>query len=810
MPKRTLRSDLTNVDPDNEKKSKTHTPTRRNKSQRNSPASLKRTPTPNKSSPTYDIREFFLTGKLSKSSQGSSPVSKEISSIELEDIEVVERTQTLDSVDTQELLEDTVDIEKDSENSGRSVDTPEPPTAREVDSQPANDKPPSPEPSPGIYLEVQPGVDNGEIGRENPEEIKITDSGRKEYYAEAFDNILDVVMSNEQSLFTQEELHIVSNYRNSDVAARYLFIRIFMRKTGWLRVSSINYSGIDSISESINVLCSTNPPLLETESRLESIEEASRCLNLDELRVLGKELSSTVKISSKKRDELIQAIIESAYQQSSLKLGFFSNTKERKLQRQGFVLKRILQATGGLVRIPADITEVFARIHLVYYRKTSFDEKAMVSTILAKIGRRNFPQYEVNRSYSVFKSRKQLLEYEQSLRLERTISELMHSKEQEDWKQALRLCETCIYPWELQLIEYLEHPPDADYYLLRFSPGWVYTRIMEYGVKLMAGLKDHDREKILLRKLLDQKIFRLGKRGLWYERLALVHANYTQNKREGLKKAHEVCLEAIHDDRLPFASTNAIYSRIMWAEKKLAIPKSERHDFSYATLQQATQVTVYGTRAPVTPEKTRALYVNQDGILCTVEAVALEYYEGLGFLGYHSESSIATTLFSMLFWDILFASKPGVFDTEYQTEPLDLHSDAFYVGRQQEIETRLTKILAGDYLHLIREVDEKERPRKTQCVGINWGYEIQDLLEIAECIGGRGLSAMCKVLAQEYKQRSSGLPDLCLWNYSERKMKFVEVKGPGDRLSETQKVWIDLLLANGVDVEHCLVRVKAN
>jgi Fanconi-associated nuclease 1 len=31
------------------------------------------------------------------------------------------------------------------------------------------------------------------------------------------------------------------------------------------------------------------------------------------------------------------------------------------------------------------------------------------------------------------------------------------------------------------------------------------------------------------------------------------------------------------------------------------------------------------------------------------------------------------------------------------------------------------------------------------------------------------------------------------------------VKGPGDKLSETQKVWIDVLLGAGVGVEMCRV-----
>lgn len=36
----------------------------------------------------------------------------------------------------------------------------------------------------------------------------------------------------------------------------------------------------------------------------------------------------------------------------------------------------------------------------------------------------------------------------------------------------------------------------------------------------------------------------------------------------------------------------------------------------------------------------------------------------------------------------------------------------------------------------------------------------------------------------------------------------MEVKGPGDSLSETQKVWIDVLLSAGIPVEVCKVKAK--
>ena len=40
-----------------------------------------------------------------------------------------------------------------------------------------------------------------------------------------------------------------------------------------------------------------------------------------------------------------------------------------------------------------------------------------------------------------------------------------------------------------------------------------------------------------------------------------------------------------------------------------------------------------------------------------------------------------------------------------------------------------------------------------------------------------------------------------LWNPETSRALFSEIKGPGDQLSETQKVWIDVLLAAGVSVE---------
>ena len=52
---------------------------------------------------------------------------------------------------------------------------------------------------------------------------------------------------------------------------------------------------------------------------------------------------------------------------------------------------------------------------------------------------------------------------------------------------------------------------------------------------------------------------------------------------------------------------------------------------------------------------------------------------------------------------------------------------------------------------------------------------------------------ICRLQAENYSGSGGGVPDLIVWNHKKREAKFVEVKGPGDTLSETQKVQVVLV-----------------
>ncbi|RKO84673.1 hypothetical protein BDK51DRAFT_11527, partial [Blyttiomyces helicus] len=118
----------------------------------------------------------------------------------------------------------------------------------------------------------------------------------------------------------------------------------------------------------------------------------------------------------------------------------------------------------------------------------------------------------------------------------------------------------------------------------------------------------------------------------------------------------------------------------------------------------------------------KAQYRGENEEPVSVEELALEHYRREGWKGFHSENSIITTLWGMLFWDILFDdSVPGAFNSPYQAAPLDLFTEFFY----------------------------------------DWkNFEKDDVLEIADCIGGPRLAKICGLFAKTYFAHSGGVPDL--------------------------------------------------
>ena len=681
-------------------------------------------------------------------------------------------------------------------------------------------------------------------------------------------------------------------------------MRFFLRKTSaWHRIKDIGYHGdISDLDAAVEILQRTHglptsdspsqpypaerepPPGTalgpsfsfadRSEEEITTLEQASELLKLDELKSLAKE----AKVRGRNKKELVNALRRTSRRQVGL--GFVglkrseTETSQRSsmsgpdtpdsepaddfssdANRDAHFIRKILNETGSCIRLSLTPLKLFERVHLVFYRSTEWTEKSLTTIILAKIARRNFPDYLVSRSANIFSSRALLLEFEAAVRTQYRIDNILEFNgrvAESGYQEILDIFED-VYPRWKALVHEEQQKEDSLYhsgegaYLRRLSPAWVYTRIVHKATGVLARRKHHQREYELVTELVRQRLFHHSRRGAWYQRKALLEEHYLgaltdaegrndeAQKRYWRRIALQTCETGLQDNLVHIIHHYDLQKRVIKLEKSLRVVKRAQHDFSHVRLTQPVQVVFQGIRIerqvpslrrtdsspiPNTGRRgAKTVWVDprEDGE-CSVEAMCLSHYRNQGWKGFHSEGGIVRTLFAYLFFDIMFTYIPNVFQTPYQTCPLDLHTDAFYPTRISEINARLNEISNGDAPTIIQRVYDAHHEHRTCVIGLDWTYGIADLVQIAECFAGEALATICKVMAQEYGQRGGGVPDLFLWRVAdneetagqrkEGEVKFAEVKSENDRLSDTQRLWIHVLSGAGVQVELCAVVAK--
>ncbi|RYP81313.1 hypothetical protein DL769_002042 [Monosporascus sp. CRB-8-3] len=708
--------------------------------------------------------------------------------------------------------------------------------------------------------------------------------GNTSIYVDAFNLALSTVLDEESHLFDEKERSIFAQWNSLGFEAQ------FLKTAQWHRIARLGYhedisdteAAVNELQRSRNfseasssspstdesaeaslapfvkeqddlVLGSTFAFADRSEDVIDSIEEAISLLSLDEVKAVAKD----AKVQGKTKGDLAKAVCKMSHQQAGLmSLGLRrSNTADstsspekgtpeldspspgpgEDTNRNKHFLEKILAITGPCIRLSLPVFKLFERVHLVFYRSTEWTEKSLTTIILAKISKRNFPQYIVSRSANIFSSRNQLLEFETAMRTEYAVDTALESNgpvREADFRKVIDIFEG-IYPrWktilkEEQLKEERVYETGEGGYLRRLNPAHSYTRIVHKAAYVFGRLREHQREHALLIELLEQRLFHLARRGSWYQRKALLEEHYMYalepdpaytdielQKKHWKRIAVTTCETALEDPDCHLIYHYDIQKRLVKLEKQLKVPKRLQHDFGHVRLKRPEEHYAEGIQLKkddVTGKKgrgpsTKTVWVDEaeGGGECSVEAMCLSWYRSQGWKGYHAEGGIIRTLFAYLFFDILFLYIPNVFQTAYQTCPLDLHTDAFYPTRASEINHRLVEIANGGAGRLIAEVDARERERRTCVVGLNWDYALADLLELARCFDGAALAAVCKVVAQEYGQRGGGIPDLVLWRTEPApEVMFAEVKSANDRLSDTQRLWIHILTGAGVRVALC-------
>lgn len=737
---------------------------------------------------------------------------------------------------------------------------------------------------------------------------------RESMYPAIFGEMISIVLAEESYLFTTGEQTLLSSFFDMDYEARHLFARLIQRRSSWHRLDKLHYDfDVKDKSGAVAKLCK---PVLgseecgdeeDTPTRFclceEDMEggeeEALSLLTLEELKVVAKKMNRWKGATAATKASLIASLLTSkgqgtlhAFASGSSKMSGEVPLVSPIRSQSVFLRQTLRDIIGGCVRVCPRTQKLVDRVALVYYRGAEQGSSALTTAVLSRSRKRRYPEYKWERSASLFPSRPHLLAMERALSIEAQMDELIEwDGSKEALSKAMKLFESVYPEWQdaVKEGEGLAEGAGATidrltYHRMRFHPGWPLTRIVYKATAVLARFHLHKREAEVLNQLLGQRIFRRGRRGDWYDRLALITAQYpsstqTNEVRKAKRAALSISIQGIQDPDTHLIYHDTLQRRIARLESQLKLPFGEKHDFSYAKLKKCEERVFRGVRLdrmvdaqsglfgssfvdlstrPGTMRKRfddkdvddsetggfqyrkplhklvpadnrgeatersaeverpegrqiksdmHTVWRGLDSKPCRVEMLVLQHYQQQDYKGYHCEGGIITMLFALLMWDILFAPLPGVFETPYQRQPLDLSEDSFAIVRGPLIRQRLSDIEETGGLAFIRQTDERERVKRTWAVGCRWDdYPLEDLVEIAQCMGGKALAVICQMLSEEWEKITAGLPDLCVWHAGEGRVRFCEVKGPGDRLSDKQKLWIDILLRAGLEVEVSLVQ----
>ncbi|XP_075361949.1 fanconi-associated nuclease 1 isoform X3 [Mycteria americana] len=583
------------------------------------------------------------------------------------------------------------------------------------------------------------------------------------YYLQNFLLVLRAVLENEDDvrLFDEQDMNIITKFCKLSVGGQKLYVRLFQRKLNWLKVNKIEYGEISmDLSPIIEELAEAR--FLQTESELEDLCEGLDLLSVPELKTLAKIFHLPNPNGQKQLlvdDFLRLAKQRSVFSRSQAGIGTV-------------ILKRVKDLAGKSVRVCKGPRAVFSRILLLFSLSESMeDEEAgsagqgQLSTVLmVNMGRMVFPSYTINRKTQVFQDREDLIRYATAAHLSNDIATAMVNG---NWEEANRLYMCAKGTWnELKNHPSLSYHRVLPEYLRHFTVGWVYTRILSQGVEILQRLHMYEEAVQELQTLLSQDVYCTDSRGRWWDRLAL-------NLHQHLKNTKKVTIKGKMCPQMGMGKSVFLMEDIGDEEGG--------EDFSVST------------------------------VMCSVEELALTHYKQNGFdQGIHGEGSTFITLYGILMWDIIFMDGiPDVFRNSYQTFPLDLYTDSFYENRRDVIEARLQQLHTASSETLAKLIADIWTTQEGKAAAlVSWGrfISLQQVQSLVSCLGGIFLSGVFRRLSKDLRHCRGGLPDLVVWRTHTNHFKLVEVKGPNDRLSHKQIIWLSELKKLGATVEVCHVQ----
>lgn len=444
-------------------------------------------------------------------------------------------------------------------------------------------------------------------------------------YVQVWDEMLDTVLARESYLFADRELAAIERFRQMSYPARYLFIRLFVRRRGYFRVNSLTRYARDvpDVKAACAELCSfdsfdseihnrkereSTPPsravivldgspvqqptastsavtldsnatpnadpecvydralgkFAQDEATLvhrSDLDELAGMVTMDELKSLTRHMNlappkiqkngKTIPVNWT-RASLVQALKKQSTGQSTLfnfaasssttttitkatqqpqqpqqrrSLSLAFSVAGKKRSQADFVVQKLLELMGPLIKLDDASIKLFLRLHLVFHRcAVAPNHNTLTNALLSRFEKRSYPDYRITRQFTIFPDRDTFLEFEQAVAMEQRVEAALEvarsplggyrpsattdggarkkpraqlEAEVEAWqkgrrsekrKRFMHVKECFEMSWtmwnaalekETQTMPQVKDPNDPDdrltYYMRRFRPGWVLT-----------------------------------------------------------------------------------------------------------------------------------------------------------------------------------------------------------------------------------------------------------------------------------------------------------------------------------------------
>jgi hypothetical protein len=169
------------------------------------------------------------------------------------------------------------------------------------------------------------------------------------------------------------------------------------------------------------------------------------------------------------------------------------------------------------------------------------------------------------------------------------------------------------------------------------------------------------------------------------------------------------------------------------------------------------------------------------------------------------ENDLINALFGLLCWPAIFATVPGAFFHDFHSGPADLGSSHFYRRRQREFEECFSHLDSKRYRQSIWRMYRQKWG--VQSPFVRWAVLDKTLLQWAlACVPAAHLRLWFEWMVRDVQDNRAGFPDLIQFWPQEQQYRMIEVKGPGDRVQDNQRRFLEYCASHRMPVAVCYAR----